>query len=85
MARINEMRMPTWATLGLNYVKEEKVGIENIEKKPYFKEKNATGIKEVEEAFKEYRVGVSDISNKENKELRNFGLDFDIDGNRNRI
>ena len=45
MARINEMRMPTWATLGLNYLKEEKVGIENIEKKPCFKEKTTTGIK----------------------------------------
>lgn len=80
MARINEMRMPTWATLGLNYLKEEKVGIENIEKKPYFKEKAATGIKEVEETFKGYKIGVSDISNKENKDYRNFGLDFEIDG-----
>ena len=80
MARINEMRMPTWATLGLNYLEESKLGIENIEKSSYFQKGEGRGIKEVGEVLKPYRTGISDISNKENEDFRNFGLDFDIDG-----
>lgn len=38
MARINEMRMPTWANLGLNFLDEEGLA---LEKKSYFKDSKA--------------------------------------------
>lgn len=58
MARINEMRMPTWASLGLNYLKEDKINIENIGESS--KAENLSEISEVEEAFAGHKVGISE-------------------------
>lgn len=80
MARINEMRMPTWASLGLNYLKESKLGIENIEKKTYSKEEISQGIEEVDQALALYKTGISETLNEENEAYRNFALNFEVDG-----
>ena len=75
MARINEMRMPTWATLGLNYIKDESINlIENTE----ISNSEAEQIEEVEMAFKPYKIGLSEEINKENVEFRNYTLNYDI-------
>lgn len=75
MSRINTMRMPTWAYLGLNYADYEKI---DLEKKPYYKESSGSPIKELDEAFEKETYGLSEDIQKENKDLRNFYLSFDI-------
>ena len=80
MARINEMRMPTWASLGLNYLKEDKINIENIEE--ISKREDSSGISEVEEAFEGHKVGISEKIEKENKDFRNKSYNFDVKGER---
>ncbi len=79
MARINEMRMPTWANLGLNFLDEEGLA---LEKKSYFKDSKAEKIAEVEEAFSPYRVGLSDEINEENEKYNNYTLTYNIEGTR---
>ncbi|EEI82249.1 SufD family Fe-S cluster assembly protein [Anaerococcus tetradius] len=81
MARINEMRMPTWASLGLNYLRESKVKIEKIEDELNPSEKEA-GLCEVEKAFEGHKLGISEKIEKENKDFRNSSLDFDVIGKR---
>ena len=81
MARINEMRMPTWASLGLNYLNEEKINIEKIEENLSPGEKNCD-LCEVEKAFEGHKVGISEKIEKENKDFRNRSYNFDVIGER---
>ncbi len=78
MAKINEMRMPTWAYLGLNNADYDLV---EIEKQPYHKESQGESLSEVEQAFKDETFGLAEEIKKENKDFRNFFQSFDIKEN----
>ena len=75
MAKINEMRMPTWAYLGLNKADYDLV---EIEKQPYHKESQGESLSEVEKAFKDETFGLDEEIKNENKDFRNFFQSFDI-------
>ena len=75
MAKINEMRMPTWAYLGLNKADYDLV---EIEKQPYHKESQGENLSEVEKAFANETFGLAEEIKKENKDFRNFFQSFDI-------
>ena len=75
MAKINEMRMPTWAYLGLNNADYDLV---EIEKQPYHKESQGDVLTEVEKAFANERFGLAEEIKKENKDFRNYFQSFDI-------
>ena len=75
MAKINEMRMPTWAYLGLNKADYDLV---EIEKQPYYKESQGESLLEVEKAFANETFGLAEEIKKENKDFRNFFQSFDI-------
>ena len=79
MAKINEMRMPTWAYLGLNSADYDLV---DIEKQPYHKESFGESLTEVEKAFKDETFGLAEEIKKENKDFRNFFQSFDIKADR---
>ena len=75
MTKLNEMRMYTWQSQGLNYVEYED---SKIEKVPYSKESDTNEIKTVEDAFKGKTYGLSEEVKKENREFRNYSLYRDI-------
>lgn len=75
MAKINEMRMPTWAYLGLNNADYDLV---EIEKQPYHKESSGESLSEVEKAFANETFGLAEEIKKENKDFRNYFQSFDI-------
>lgn len=75
MAKINEMRMPTWAYLGLNSADYDLV---TIEKQPYHRESSGESLTEVEKAFANETFGLAEAIKKENKDLRNCFQSFDI-------
>ncbi|MDO5047028.1 MAG: SufD family Fe-S cluster assembly protein [Anaerococcus sp.] len=77
MGRINEMRMPTWATLGLNYLDDQEFDIKN---QAYFKQSHGKEIEEVAKALGAYKLGLSEKINKENKDYRNFSLAYEVSG-----
>lgn len=78
MAKINEMRMPTWAYLGLNNADYDLV---EIEKQPYYKESSGESLTEVEKAFANETFGLAEEIKKENKDFRNYFQSFDIKEN----
>ncbi|MDU7411228.1 cysteine desulfurase activator complex subunit SufD [Anaerococcus octavius] len=77
MSRLNEMRMYTWNSQGLNYV-DTNLGLK--EKQEYFKNSEGESIKDLEDAFKAYEYGLSDETKSENKEFRNFSIYRDVEG-----
>ncbi|WP_394010692.1 SufD family Fe-S cluster assembly protein [Anaerococcus cruorum] len=77
MSRLNEMRMYTWNSQGLNYVDSN---VSLSEKKEYFKNSEGESIKDLEDAFKAYEYGLSDETKSENKEFRNFSIYRDVEG-----
>ena len=79
MTRINEMRAPTWAYLGLNNADYDLVEIKN---QPFYDKSVGEGLSQVEKAFEGETYGLSSEINKENKDFRNHFLGFDIDKDR---
>ena len=79
MAKINEMRAPTWAYLGLNNADYDLVEIKN---QPFYDKSVGEGLSQVEKAFEGETYGLSVKINKENKDFRNHFLGFDIDKDR---
>lgn len=79
MAKINEMRAPTWAYLGLNNADYDLVEIKN---QPFYDKSVGEGLSQVEKAFKGETYGLSSEINKENIDFRNHFLGFDIDKDR---
>ena len=79
MAKINEMRAPTWAYLGLNNADYDLVEIKN---QPFYDKSVGEGLSQVEKAFEGETYGLSAKINKENKDFRNHFLGFDIDKDR---
>lgn len=79
MAKINEMRAPTWAYLGLNNADYDLVEIKN---QPFYDKSDGEGLSQVEKAFEGETYGLSAKINKENKDFRNHFLGFDIDKDR---
>lgn len=79
MAKINEMRAPTWAYLGLNNADYDLVEIKN---QPFYDKSVREGLSQVEKAFEGETYGLSSEINKENKDFRNHFLGFDIDKDR---
>lgn len=79
MAKINEMRAPTWAYLGLNNADYDLVEIKN---QPFYEKSVGEGLSQVEKAFERETYGLSAKINKENKDFRNHFLGFDIDKDR---
>ena len=79
MAKINEMRAPTWAYLGLNNADYDLVEIKN---QPFYEKSVGEGLSQVEKAFEGETYGLSSEINKENKDFRNHFLGFDIDKDR---
>lgn len=77
MSRLNEMRMYTWNSQGLNYVD---TNLTLKEKQEYFKNSEGESIKDLEDAFKAYEYGLSDETKSENKEFRNFSIYRDVEG-----
>lgn len=75
MAKINEMRAPTWAYLGLNNADYDLVEIKN---QPFYDKSVGEGLSQVEKAFEGETYGLSAKINKENKDFRNHFLGFDI-------
>lgn len=79
MTKINEMRAPTWAYLGLNNADYDLVEIKN---QPFYDKTVGEGLSQVEKAFEGEIYGLSAKINKENKDFRNHFLGFDIDKDR---
>ena len=79
MTKINEMRAPTWAYLGLNNADYDLVEIKN---QPFYDKSVGEGLSQVEKAFEGETYGLSAKINKENKDFRNHFLGFDIDKDR---
>lgn len=79
MARINEMRAPTWAHLGLNKTDYDLVELKN---QPFYGNFVKEGQSQVQNAFEGETYGLSPEINKENSDFRNHFLSFDIDKNR---
>lgn len=79
MTKINEMRAPTWAYLGLNNADYNLVEIKN---QPFYDKSVGEGLSQVEKAFEGETYGLSAKINKENKDFRNHFLGFDIDKDR---
>lgn len=79
MARINEMRAPTWAYLGLNKADYDLVELKN---QPFYGKSVKEGQSQVQNAFEGETYGLSPEINKENSDFRNHFLSFDIDKNR---
>lgn len=79
MARINEMRAPTWAYLGLNKADYDLVELKN---QPFYGNSVKEGQSQVQNAFEGETYGLSPEINKENSDFRNHFLSFDIDKNR---
>ena len=77
MSKLNEMRMYTWQSQGLNYV-DANIGLK--EKQDYNKDSQGQAIKELEDAFKAYEYGLSDESKNENQKFRNFSIYRDVEG-----
>lgn len=77
MSRLNEMRMYTWQSQGLNYV-DANIGLK--EKQDYNKDSQGQAIKELEDAFKAYEYRLSDESKNENQKFRNFSIYRDVEG-----
>lgn len=76
MTKINEMRAPTWAYLGLNNADYDLVEIKN---QPFYDKSVGEGLSQVEKAFEGETYGLSAKINKENKDFRNHFLGFDIE------
>lgn len=79
MAKINEMRAPTWAYLGLNNADYDLAYIKN---QPFYGNSVKEGQSQVQNAFEGETYGLSPEINKENRDFRNHFLSFDIDKNR---
>lgn len=77
MSRLNEMRMYTWNSQGLNYVD---TNLTLTEKQEYFKNSEGQAIKELDDAFKAYEYGLSEETKNENQEFRNFSIYRDVEG-----
>ena len=75
MSKLNEMRMYTWNSTGLNFIEE---GLETPDKKPYFKESDKDEITSLNQAFAGKNYGVSEEVLNENKNFRNFSIYRDI-------
>ncbi len=77
MSKLNEMRMYTWNSTGLNWVDSD-ISLGQAERKDYFKESDSKSIKVLDDAFKSKVYGVSDEIKAENENFRNFTKIFDI-------
>jgi len=77
MSKLNEMRMYTWNSTGLNWVDSD-ISLGQAERKEYFKSSDTESIKALDEAFKSKIYGISDEVKAENKNFRNFTRTFDI-------
>lgn len=77
MSRLNEMRMYTWNSTGLNWV-DSNIGLGQIEKQDYFKTSDDNSIKALDQAFASRTYGISDEIKAENKDFRNFTITRDI-------
>ena len=75
MSKLNEMRMYTWNSTGLNFIEN---GLEKPDKKPYFKESDTDEITSLNQAFAGKNYGVSEEILNENKNFRNFSIYRDI-------
>ena len=75
MSKLNEMRMYTWNSTGLNWVNTD---TSQIEKQGYFKESDSESIKALDQAFESKVYGISDQIKAENKDFRNFTKTYDI-------
>lgn len=76
MTKINEMRAPTWAYLGLNSADYDLADIKN---QPFYDKNVDKSQSEVKKAFEGEIYGLSKEINKENEDFRNHFLSFDID------
>lgn len=77
MYKVNEMRMPTWKQLGLNYVEYRP---EIMWSKPYHKEGSKDIKDTVEKAFEGRDYALSHDILKENKEYANFRFYKEVQG-----
>lgn len=77
MYKVNEMRMPTWRQLGLNYVEYRP---EIVWSKDYYKEGSKDIEDTVEKAFKDLDHGLSKDILKENKEYCNYNFYRNAEG-----
>ena len=75
MSKLNEMRMYTWNSTGLNFIENS---LKIPDKKPYFKESDTDEIKSLNQAFAGKNYGVSEEVLNENKNFRNFSIYRDI-------
>lgn len=75
MSKLNEMRMYTWNSTGLNFIENS---LKTPDKKPYFKESDTDEIKSLNQAFAGKNYGVSEEVLNENKNFRNFSIYRDI-------
>ncbi len=77
MSKLNEMRMYTWNSTGLNWV-DSNASLGQIEKQGYFKTSDDDSIKSLDQAFASRAYGISDEIKAENKDFRNFTITRDI-------
>lgn len=71
MYKVNEMRMPTWSSQGLNYIEYRP---EILWSKDYYVESSKEKNNDVEDSFKNKVYGLSEDILKENKEYRNLDI-----------
>lgn len=77
MYKVNEMRMPTWRQLGLNYVEYRP---EIVWSKDYYKEGSKEIKESVDKAFNGLDHGLSSDILKENREYCNYNFYRDVEG-----
>ena len=77
MDKLNEMRMYTWNSTGLNYINSD---LKEIENSSYFQASDSEDTIDLDEIFKDKVYGISKEVTDENKNFRNFNLYRDIDG-----
>lgn len=75
MTKLNEMRMYTWNSQGLNYVENDYGQKEFV---PYHTAGDSEPVKKVDEAFDGREYGLSEEVKRENKEFRNYSIYRDI-------
>lgn len=75
MSKLNEMRMYTWNSQGLNYVVSDKGQSKFV---PYYTSGDSEPLEAVEAAFAGRNYGLSEKIKKENQEFRNYSIYRDI-------
>lgn len=78
MSKLNEMRMYTWNSTGLNWVDSD-ISLANRKENPSsIKDSNTEKLESLERAFESKVYGISEDIYKENRDFRNYSKIYDV-------